>query len=313
MYASSEFVTLSNKLTSIALRRVHTSTKPWHLSQLFILIHALFPEKFTKMSKNTQEILNISNDIFPIQRQIYQFFMSYFYIVKNVHIHFPKIYYWAIIVMIFKQGNYNMECPHTLKFIHGESFSAVLMSSFSAQTVELFPGFLPTCSSLIPRRKNPTRFQLVHPHVCKQLSNQNEPFLEEASLLFWITVWEIVFPCLVSLRAECSVGPVSHVSLINTPLLVNQAHGLLWPVLPSLIANIHLVICQRSKWTHRVIQNVVDQEITEIIFRGFFSSCVKLQSLLKSKLLNHLRFWLNCLLGKDFFFFFSCGIWPGDV
>lgn len=147
------------------------------------MIYSLFSDKYT----------NFSCHIFILQR--------------NVHIHLPKIYYWAIIVMIFKQGNYNMECPHTLKFIHGESFSAVLMSSFSAQTVELFPGFLPTCSSLIPRRKNPTRFQLVHPHVCKQLSNQNEPFLEEASLLFWITVWEIVFPCLVSLRAECSVGP----------------------------------------------------------------------------------------------------------
>lgn len=193
---------------------------------------------------------------------------------------------------------------HSLKFIHGESFSAVLMSSFSPRLLNSSWVSSPTCSSLIPRRKNPTRFQLVHPHVCKQLSNQNEPFLEEASLLFWITVWEIVFPCLVSLRAECSVGPVSHVSLINTPLLVNQAHSLLWPVLPSLIANIHLVICQRSKWTHCVIQNVVDQEITEIIFRGvFFSSCVKLQSLLKSKLLNHLRFWLNSLLGKDFFSF----------
>lgn len=35
-----------------------------------------------------------------------------------------------------------------------------------------------------PGEKPLTRFQLVQPHVCKQLSNQREPFLEEAGLLF---------------------------------------------------------------------------------------------------------------------------------
>lgn len=156
-----------------------------------------------------------------------------------------------------------------------------------------------------PQEKNLTRFQLVHPHVCKQLSNQKEPFLEEASLLFWITVWEIVFPCLVSLRAACSVGLESHVSLINTPLLVNQAHILLWRVLSSLMVSIHLIICQRSKWTYCRIQNVVDEAITEIIFRDYFIVCL---SLLQSKLLNPIRFSLNHLLGKDFIFF--CTVWP---
>ena len=103
---------------------------------------------------------------------------------------------------------------------------------------ETLLGFPPNVLLINSLEKNLTRFQLVHPHVCKQLNNQKEPFLEEASLLFWITVWEIVFPCLVSLRAAYSGGLMSHVSLINTPLWVNQAHILLWRVFPSLMANI---------------------------------------------------------------------------
>lgn len=102
-------------------------------------------------------------------------------------------------------------------------------SCSSVHIVKPFLGFFPTCSSLIPREKNLTRFQLVQPHVCKQLSNQKEPFPEEAGLLFWIKVWEVVFPCLVSLRATCSVGLYQ----INTSFLVNQAFDIFfllqWP------------------------------------------------------------------------------------
>lgn len=100
----------------------------------------------------------------------------------------------------------------------------------------------------LPGEKTLSRFQLVQLRVCKQLSNQKEPFLEEASLLFWITLWELVFPCLVSLRATHLVG----LSQINTSLLFNQGFDIFF--LPWLIADSQLVTCQRSQQTYRAIK-----------------------------------------------------------
>lgn len=55
----------------------------------------------------------------------------------------------------------------------------------SCSSVYIVLLFLSNVLLINPLGEKPlTRFQLVQPHVCKQLSNQREPFLEEAGLLF---------------------------------------------------------------------------------------------------------------------------------